>query len=182
MKRDVSATAGGLFGVAGLALAALLPLLSCSPSSDRTAADCGTAGAKGEAQAPVRLERFGLGRVGDDDNRDKDWCRACVWSKVGFASCQRVYAAKDGEEQEAIRARARAKACTDAGWPADACPADKLISLLCKGDGPAAGTKEPGAALQDLYRQLNPEKFQAPPQGTGPAPDADAAPVAPSSP
>ncbi|HUT77456.1 MAG TPA: hypothetical protein VM285_07205 [Polyangia bacterium] len=184
MKRNVSVTAGGRLGAAWLSLAALLPLLwSCAPSGDRPVADCETAGATGEAKASVRIERVGLGRVGDGDNRDKDWCRACVWSKVGFASCQRVHAVSVGEERALIRARARAKACEDAGWPADSCPEDKIISLLCEGDAPPPGTRDPGDALQDLYRKLNPGKLegQAGP-GAVPAPDAGPAPVAPSTP
>jgi hypothetical protein len=104
---------------------------------------------------PTKVERFGLGRAGDEDKEKKDWCRACVMSKVGYASCQKVYADEPGEARDALRARARAKACSDAKFPKDQCPDSAVISLLCKGDPPPAGTTNPGTALQNLHQALS---------------------------
>ncbi len=182
MKPSVVEQVGGLIRWAWPSLVAALLLCSCSRSGEKPAADCESTAAKAGSEASAKVERIGLGRVGEREKREGDWCRACVWSKVGFASCQRVFAEKDGEDRDTVRARARAKACKDAGWPVDACPEDKVISLLCSGDAPLPGTKNPGAALQDLYRKLNPDKFQGAPTDAGPGSDAGAAPAAPAAP
>jgi hypothetical protein len=166
-QRSKRAPAGPVLG-----LGILLVVSSCGSPDGQPAADC-------EPAAPVKVERISLGRAGAGDNRGGDWCRACVWAKAGFASCQRVFAESADEGRDAVRARARAKACQDAGWPVDACPDDRVISLICKGDASPAGTENPGAALQDLYRQLNPEKFPTEPTtGPGTAPDAGPPPPA----
>ena len=143
--------------------AAIALTLACSSDKPAAPADCP------DAAAPAaQVERFNLGRAGEDpaEKKDADWCRACVWSDSGFASCQRVYAGSGDEDREALRRRARAKACEDAGYPADACPDSKVIALLCKGDPPPRGTKTPGAALQNLYKKMT---------GGEPAGGADAA-------
>ena len=115
-----------------------------------------------KAQQPdaknTKLERFGLGRAGDEDKQKKDWCRACVMSKVGYASCQKVYADEPGESRDSLKARARDKACKDAKFKTNECPDSAVISLLCKGDPPPAGTPDPGTALQNLHQALSGEK------------------------
>lgn len=134
----------------------------------------------------TKLERFGLGRAGDENKDQKNWCRACVMSKVGYASCQKVYADQPDEPRDALKARARAKACQDAKFPTDACPDGAVISLLCKGDPPPAGTPDPGTALQNLHQALSSGKPLTPtgtaaPDGaepaTEPATAADAKPA-----
>jgi len=102
----------------------------------------------------VKLERFGLGKAGDEGKEQKDWCRACVMSKVGYASCQRVFADKEGEDRDTLRKRARDKACVDAKFEADACPEEAVINIQCKGDVPPPGTPDPGTALQNLYKKM----------------------------
>jgi len=140
------------------AVSAVLPVLpavwSCTSAGGGSAAECDTG-------QQVMVERISLGRAGRGEavDKDGDWCRACIWSAVGFVSCQRVYAGSADESRDSIRARARATACKDAGWPVDACPDDKVMSVSCKGDAAPEGTLEPGVALQKLYRELNPEKF-----------------------
>jgi len=106
------------------------------------------------AQKTVKVERYGLGKAGDEDKEDKDWCRACVMSKLGYASCQRVFAGAPGEDREAMRARARSKACADAKYPEDACPDQAVINIQCKGEPPPPGTPDPGTALQNLFQSM----------------------------
>ena len=106
------------------------------------------------AKKTVTAERFGLGKAGDENKEDKDWCRACVMAKIGYASCQRVFADAPGEERDAIRSRARAKACADAQYPKDACPDQAVINIQCKGEAPPPGTPDPGSALQNLFQKM----------------------------
>jgi len=105
-----------------------------------------------------KVERFGLGKVGQDKLKENEWCRACVMSRSNFASCQRVYAEQPGkiDDKGPLKKRALDKACADAGYPKDECPQSAVISVLCKGDPPPTGTKAPGAAVQDLFKALNP--------------------------
>lgn len=130
-------------------------------------AGCSSKGAEGDkecvdpppeavekAKKSVKVERFGLGKAGDEDKESKDWCRACVMSMQGYASCQRVYAESPDEGRDSLRARARDKACLDAKYPKDACPAKAVINVLCKGDPPPPGTPDPGTALQNLYKAM----------------------------
>ena len=87
-------------------------------------------------------------------------------SKVGYASCQKVYAKAENEPRTELKARARATACADAKFRKDQCPDSAVISLLCKGDAPPAGTPDPGTALQNLHQALS--------SGKAPKPAADA--------
>ncbi|MFO8072673.1 MAG: hypothetical protein R6V85_12450 [Polyangia bacterium] len=152
-------------GAALLAAAFSIAIWGCS-SSEKSEPDCVRPDAA-TARKQVKIERFGLGRAGQRDKSELDWCRACVMSDLGYASCQRVYAREKGEERESIRARARKKACRDAKLSEDECTAEKIISVLCKGDPPPEGTPSPSDALQNLYQAL---------QGEGPAaPDAGSA-------
>lgn len=80
-----------------------------------------------------------------------DWCRACVMSPKGFASCQRVYAETTTEPREVVRQRSLDKACLDAGFGKGACPDQAIIAVGCKDDPPAPGTKNAGEALQQLF-------------------------------
>jgi hypothetical protein len=106
------------------------------------------------AKKTVTIERFGLGKAGSEDKEKKDWCRACVMAKMGYASCQRVFAETPDEERDSIRARARAKACADAKYPKDACPDQAVINIQCKGEAPPPGTPDPGTALQNLFEKM----------------------------
>ena len=104
-----------------------------------------------------KYERVGLGKAGKEALKKHDWCRACVMSKMGFASCQKVYSDEPGklEDKNPLRGKAREKACTDAGFKKGKCPDSAIISIICKGDPAPAGTKPPGDAVQDLFQALN---------------------------
>jgi hypothetical protein len=102
----------------------------------------------------VKVERYGLGRAGDEDKESKDWCRACVMSKLGYASCQRVFAETTGESKDSLRASARKQACADAKFPKGGCPDSAVINIQCKGEPAPAGTPDPGTALQNLYKAM----------------------------
>ena len=104
-----------------------------------------------------KYERVGLGKVGKEALKKHYWCRACVMSKMGFASCQKVYSDEPGElkDKNPLKGKARDKACTDAGFKKGSCPDSAIISILCKGDPPPVGTKAPGDAVQDLFQSLN---------------------------
>ena len=104
-----------------------------------------------------KYERFGLGKAGKEELKKHDWCRACVMSNMGFASCQKVYSDEPGklEDNSLLKAKARDKACTDAGFKKGSCPDNAIISIICKGDPPPTGTKAPGDAVQDLFQALN---------------------------
>ena len=104
-----------------------------------------------------KYERVGLGKAGKEALKKHDWCRACVMSKMGFASCQKVYSDEPGElkDKKSLKGKAREKACADAGFKKGSCPDSAIISIICKGDPPPAGTKLPGDAVQDLFQSLN---------------------------
>ena len=104
-----------------------------------------------------KYERVGLGKAGKKALEKHDWCRACVMGKVGFASCQKVYSDEPGEveDKNLLRGKAREKGCSDAGFKKGECPDSAIISIICKGDPPPAGTKSPSDAVQDLYQALN---------------------------
>ncbi len=104
-----------------------------------------------------KYERVGLGKAGRKALEKHDWCRACVMSKMGFASCQKVYSDEPGElkDKKLLRGKAREKACTDAGFKKGECLDSAIISIICKGDPPPTGTKSPGDAVQDLFQALN---------------------------
>ena len=144
----------GLGALAAVALAAAIT--GCSSKGTEGDKDCvdPPPEAVEQAKKTVQIERIGLGRAGDEDKESKDWCRACVMSTRGYASCQRVYAKSPDEGRDSLRARAREKACLDAKYPKDACPDKAVINLLCKGDPPPAGTPDPGTALQNLYKAM----------------------------
>jgi hypothetical protein len=147
----------------------------CSSGGKETEEECvDPPEAADGAKKTVKLERFGLGKAGEEDRKDKDWCRACVMSRIGYASCQRVYAASDDEDRESLRAKAREKACLDAKFPKDACPDEAVINLLCKGDAPPPGTPDPGTALQNLYQKLEGQQKAPPRDEAPPKPEAKA--------
>jgi hypothetical protein len=150
-----------------VALAAALA--ACS--QDKKATDCVPAvGAAAATQPKVTSRRLFV----DDQagKKDNDWCRACVMGTKGYASCQRVYGDTPTEARDAIKERARVKACVDTGYTATACPASATIGIVCKGDPPPPGATDPGAALQNLYRSLNPNGPVAPKPSASPAPQA----------
>jgi hypothetical protein len=146
--------------LAATALAAALIGCSSAKQDKDAEKECvdPPAAAADKARKTVKVERFGLGRAGEEDKESKDWCRACVMSKIGYASCQRVFAAKPDEPRESLKARARDKACVDAKFPVDACPDQAVISNVCKGEPPPAGTTDQGTALQNLYKALQGDK------------------------
>jgi hypothetical protein len=123
------------------------------------------------AEKAPAVERFGLGKAGAKELKDHDWCRACVMSKVGFASCQRVYSDEPGTlpDRAPLRAKAREKACDDAGFKKGECPDGAVINLLCKDDKLPEGTKTPGEAVQDLFKSLNPAAPTGGASGANPA-------------
>jgi hypothetical protein len=130
-------------------------IVGCSGEKKPSEQDCvDPPSADAGEKKTVKIERFGLGKAGDEDKEKKDWCRACVMSQVGYASCQRVFAETEGEDRDSLRKRARDKACVDAKYPAGACPEKAVINVQCKGDAPPAGTPDPGTALQNLYQKL----------------------------
>ncbi len=47
-----------------------------------------------------KYERVGLGKAGKKALEKHDWCRACVMSKAGYASCQKVYSDEPGEVKD----------------------------------------------------------------------------------
>jgi hypothetical protein len=143
-------TAKGILPAAALAVAA--GLASCS--SEKKEPDCVPAPAADTAKTEkYEMTRLNIDAVGKKDN---DWCRACVMGPKRYASCQRVYGDTPTEPRDAIRERARIKACLDSGFPAGICPANATIGITCKGDPPPPGAGNPGKALQDMFNQLNP--------------------------
>jgi len=128
-------------------------LASCS--SDEKEPDCVPAPVADSAKKPkiVSTPLFIDDQAGKKDN---DWCRACVMGNKGYASCQRIYGDTPTEARDAIKERARIKACVDSGYTAENCPPTAMIGMVCKGDPPPANAPAPGAILQDLYRSLNP--------------------------
>lgn len=161
--------------VALVAAALLLTVAGCSSKGAEGDKECvdPPPEAVEQAKKTVQIERFGLGKAGDENKADKDWCRACVMSLKGYASCQRVYAQSPDEGRDSLRARARVKACLDAGYPKEACPDKAVINLLCLGDDLPPGTPDPGTALQNLFKSMGggqPEKG-APAAGAGAEPE-----------
>jgi hypothetical protein len=135
-----------------------LPLPSCSSESKQP--DCVPAdGAQTKKGATYEMTPLVIGNA---DKKNNDWCRACVMGPNRFASCQRVYGDTPTEPRDAIRERARIKACVDSGFKADACPTGATIGIACKGDPPPPNAGNPAKILQDMYKQMNP-----PPVGTG---------------
>lgn len=65
--------------------------------------------------------------------KDLDYCKACVRSATGFFSCQTAWE-KTGEKRVAIKERAKAKACQDAGYKEGECPSSAVLLQQCKGD------------------------------------------------
>jgi hypothetical protein len=147
-------------GVAALAAAAC--------SSEKAQPDCVPAPASKPAEKGAKYEMTPLGGL-DAEKKDNDWCRACVMGPKGYASCQRVYGDTPTEAREVIRVRARDKACADAGFPKDACPASATIGIVCKGDPPPPNAGDPAKILQGMYKQLNPPPAPSAPAGAPPA-------------
>ncbi len=162
-----SATVGVKRIASFVALAAALA--ACS--QDKKTPDCVPAvGAAAATQPKVTSRRLFV----DDQagRKNNDWCRACVMGTKGYASCQRVYGDTPTEARDAIKERARVKACVDSGYTATTCPASATIALVCKGDPPPPGAGNPGTALQDLYRSLNPNGPVPPKPSASPTPPA----------
>ncbi len=162
MSNAIGTRAAG--GAVLLAAAISIAVCGCS-SSKESEPDCVRPDAATAAKQ-VKIERFGLGRADQRDKSELDWCRACVMSDLGYASCQRVYAREKGEKRESIRARAREKACRDAELSEDECTAEKIISILCKGDPPPEGTPPPSVALQNLHEALQGKGAAVPDAGS----------------
>jgi hypothetical protein len=162
IRRTVS---GACLAAAVTAWALALP--SCSSESKQP--DCVPAdGAQPKKGGTYEMTPL---KVEDADKKNNDWCRACVMGPNRFASCQRVYGDTPTEPREAIRERARIKACVDSGFKADACPAAATIGIACKGDPPPPNAGNPAKILQDMYQQMNPA--QANPKGAAPPSPAD---------
>lgn len=152
--------------------AAALALPACS--SEKKEPDCVPA-ADAKPEAGKKYEVTPL-VTGDKDKKDNDWCRACIMGPKGYASCQRVYGDTPAEPREKVRARARAKACVDSGFPADACPETATIGIVCKGEPPPPNAGDPAKILQGMYQQLNPPPAKAGSAGA-PPPAGDKKPV-----
>ena len=114
------------------------------------------AGAKdnaGEANASGASAAASVKKIADED---ADWCRACVVGPHGFMSCQRRSATDPSETLESLREKARVAACTDSGFSADACPKDKVIGLVCKGDPEPKDKREAGTKLLKALKSSGP--------------------------
>jgi len=144
--------------LAAVVTAWALALPSCS--SEKKEPDCVPA----EGAQPANAAKYEMTplNVENQDKKNNDWCRACVMGPKRFASCQRVYGDTPTEPREAIRERARIKACVDSGFPAGACPAGSTIGIACKGEPPPANAGNPADILQDMYKQMNPPPKQDP--------------------
>jgi hypothetical protein len=138
-----------------VALAALAAALS-SCSSEKKEPDCVPA-VDSDTQPKQKIVSKRLFIDDQADKKGNDWCRACVMGNKGYASCQRVYGDTPTEARDAIKERARVKACVDSGYTATSCPASATIAIVCKGDPPPPNGGNPAAALQNLYRSLNPD-------------------------
>ncbi len=135
-------------GIAMLASLALLLAAGCS--SQKKAQEC-------EDQPKRVVESTELGKVGvtafkDKRDPDTDRCVACVMSPAKYATCQTVYAKSKDEKRDSIRARAREKACDDAGFKKGECPDSAVISLVCKGEPRPDNATDPGRAIQKLFQ------------------------------
>jgi hypothetical protein len=157
-------------------LAPILFVLATAPfgacSSEKKQPDCAPAAGQSATPQP-KVETTPLVIDAQAGKKDNDWCRVCALGNKGYASCQRVYGDTPTEAREAIKERARKKACVDAGFTAENCPASAIIGTACKGDPPPAGAASMGDALQDLYRNLNPDG-PVPPKQKDAKPAADA--------
>jgi len=141
---------------AALALCLAVAMPACS--GEEKEPDCVPAEGVEPVVVERRIERFGLGKAGAADLVDHDWCRACVMSTKGFASCQKVYSDEPGRlaDRDPLKAKARDKACADAGYRKGECPDGAIISASCKDDPAPEGIKTAGQAVQDLFQSLNP--------------------------
>jgi hypothetical protein len=95
-----------------------------------------------------------------------DWCRACVVGPHGFMSCQRVNAASKDETREALRGRARIKACLDSGFTEESCPSESVIAIACKGDKPAADKTAAGKKVMKALKKSGPLVLSSDPKVT----------------
>lgn len=149
--------------------------LAACGSPEKTEEEC-VEPAADTGKQPDPVERVPLGVVKPDPEK-ADWCRACVMSLKGFASCQRVFALKEGEPREVLRGRARAKACDDAGFAGGSCPDGAVIAQACKGDPRPDGGVHPGQALQQIYLKMNQGEAPSKPSAEPAAPAAPAEPT-----
>jgi hypothetical protein len=140
--------------------------LACSKPADECPDPAKAVGGK-----KFRLERRNLGKVGEDDP-NADWCRACVMGPRGYASCQRAVAEGPADTKDALRAKAKDRACKDSGFTAQ-CPDKAVVGIFCKGDNPPKGSLTAGQALQKIY--FGPKGPVAQPPGDA-KPGADAPP------
>ncbi len=131
-------------------LAGLIVLLAACSSKKDEAVDCVDPPAAQKKQSGTR-EKLGVAKGVGVRKAGADWCRACVFGPKGWASCQVAYAENQGEDRQAVRDRARQKACDDAGFAKGKCPADAVKAMTCKGDKPGAKVKDPAKALQKLF-------------------------------
>ncbi len=112
-----------------------------------------------------------LGKVPQTPDPNADWCRTCVKSPKGWASCQLVYATEAGEDRAEVKKRSRQRACDDAGYAKGACPDKAVIAVSCKGDAPPVSPAEAQKALQRLFFR-NKGKQQSEGKGPTKAPPA----------
>ena len=103
----------------------------------------------------VTRKKLGATKGGGARKAGADWCRACVFGPKGWASCQVAYAENQGEDRQAIKDRAREKACDDAGFAKGKCPTQAVKAITCKGDKAGAKTKDPAKELQKLFFPKN---------------------------
>jgi hypothetical protein len=82
-------------------------------------------------------------------DRDGDWCRACVMG-AKWASCQTARAENMIVKRDVLQARALERACQDAGFEKDKCPATAILSTICRGDKKPSGST-PSKALQKAF-------------------------------
>ncbi|MCP4676669.1 MAG: hypothetical protein GY854_14390 [Deltaproteobacteria bacterium] len=130
-------------------LIGFIVLFACSSKKDE-AADCVDPPAAQKKQVVTR-ENLGVTKGAGGRKAGADWCRACVFGPKGWASCQVAYAENEGENRQAVKDRARQKACDDAGFAKGKCPQEAVKAMTCKGDKPGKKSKDPAKELQKLF-------------------------------
>lgn len=113
--------------------------------AEKSEGSSGAAAATAPKPEPIQIEA-----------KDSMWCRSCVVGPAGYMSCQTVHQAVTTETTDALRDRARLAACKDAGFAEGKCPAQGVISLVCKGDPPPADETAAGKAMLEALKGSGP--------------------------